>query len=85
MMMMKGITIAIAAAAAMLISADIASAQGIGRGPVANACAPEIERYCAPERHGAGGARACLESNWRRLSHDCRSVLGRTGAGQRWR
>ena len=24
-------------------------------------------------------------SNWRRLSHDCRSVLGTTGAGQRWR
>ena len=83
-MMIKGIIIAMAAAAAMLIPANIASAQE-WRGPVASACAPEIERYCAHERHGAGGVRACLESNWRRLSHDCRSMLGRTGAGQRWR
>ncbi len=82
---MKKVTIAMAAAAAMLVPVDLASAQGMGRGPVANACAPEIGRYCAHERHGAGAVRACLESNRRRLSHDCRSVLGSTGGGQRWR
>jgi hypothetical protein len=84
-MTIKKLAIVMAATAAILIPASIASAQGMGRGPVASACAPEIGRYCAQERHGAGGVRACLESNWRRLSHDCRSVLGRTGFGQRWR
>ena len=84
-MMMKRVTIAMAATVAMLVSADLASAQGMGRGPVASACAPEIGRYCAQERHGAGAVRACLQSNWRRLSHDCRSVLGTTWGGQRWR
>ena len=59
-MLMKRITIAIAAAAAMLIPANIASAQE-WLGPVASICAPETERYCAHERHGAGGVRACLE------------------------
>ena len=85
-MIRRRITIAAAAAAAALLAfAGGASSQGMGRGPAASACAPEISRYCANERHGAGNVRACLESNWRRLSHDCRSVLGRTGFGQRWR
>lgn len=84
-MTIKKLAIAMAATAAILIPANIASAQGMGSGPVASVCAPEISRYCAHERHGAGGARSCLESNWRRLSHNCRSVLGRTGFGQRWR
>ncbi len=84
-MIRNHITIAAATAAALVAFAGGASAQGMGRGPVADACAPEISRYCAHERHGAGAVRACLESNWRRLSHECRSVLGRTGAGQRWR
>ncbi len=84
-MITKRIVIIAAAAAATLVFADAASAQGFGRGPVATQCAPEISRYCAHERHGGGAVRACLESNWRRLSHDCRAVLGRTGGGQRWR
>jgi hypothetical protein len=84
-MITKRIAIVAAAAASLLIFTGAASAQGIGRGPVATYCAPEISRHCAHERHGAGGVRACLESNWRRLSHDCRAVLGRTGGGQRWR
>ena len=84
-MITKRIPIAAAAVAAAMFVSGGASAQGTGRGPVANICAPEIERYCSHERHGAGGVRACLESNWRRLSNDCKSVLGRTGAGQRWR
>ncbi len=85
-MITKRIPIAVATlAAAFLACVGTALAQGVGRGPVASVCAPEIERYCAHERHGAGGVRACVESNWRRISHDCRSVLNTTGGGQRWR
>ncbi len=79
------IAISVAATAAIVIPANFASAQPMGRGPVANVCASEISRYCAYERHGAGRVRACLESNWRRLSRDCRSALEGTGGGQRWR
>jgi hypothetical protein len=75
-----------AAAAAMLLSADAAFAQGYGRGPVRSACAPEIDRFCGDLQHGRGEVRACLQSNWRRLSHHCRSALGSTGGGGgRWR
>ena len=65
-MMMKRVTIAVAAAAAMLVPADLASAQGMGRGPVASACAPEIEMHCA--HSGMAQARCALASS-------------RTGAG----
>jgi hypothetical protein len=84
-MITKRIAILAAASASLCIFADGALAQGLARGPVATFCAPEISRYCAHEPHGGGAVRACLESNWRRLSHDCRTVLGRTGGGQRWR
>jgi hypothetical protein len=75
----------IAAAAALLISADTAFAQGYGRGPVRSACATEIDRFCSDLQHGRGEVRACLQSNWRRLSHPCRSALRNTGGGWRWR
>ena len=65
-MMMKRVTIAAAAAAAMLVPADLASAQGMGRGPVASACAPEIERHA--RMNGMALARCVLASS-------------RTGAG----
>jgi hypothetical protein len=58
---------------------------GVGRGPIAIHCASDIGRYCAEERHGAGNVRACLETNWRRLSRKCRSQLGKTGFGDRLR
>jgi hypothetical protein len=48
-------------------------------------CAADINRHCNSLHHGRGEVRACLQSNWRRLSHDCRSVLRNTGGGQRWR
>jgi hypothetical protein len=70
-----------AAAAALVISADAALAQGYGRGPVGSACGPEIDRYCSHLQHGRGEVRACLQSNWRRLSHTCRSALRNTGGG----
>ena len=83
---MKRFFIAISAALAFIvISRQVAFAQGMPDSPVMRACAPEIGRYCAHERHGAGGVRACLQSNWRRLSYDCRSFLGKYGFGQRWR
>jgi hypothetical protein len=84
-MVTKPIAILVASAAYLFVCAGAASAQGFGRGPVATFCAPEISRYCAHERHGAGAVRACLESNRRRLSHDCRNALGSTAGGQRWR
>jgi hypothetical protein len=74
----------IAAAAGMLLSADAALAQGYGRGPVASACAREIDRYCSNVEHGRGQVRACLQSNWRRLSGDCRAALRNTGGGGGW-
>jgi hypothetical protein len=83
---MKRFFIAISAALAFIVIArQVAFAQGMLDSPVIRACAPEIRRYCAHERHGAGGVRACLQSNWRRLSYDCRSILGKNGFGQRWR
>jgi hypothetical protein len=81
-----------AGAAAILIAlASPASAQGMGpgggmgmgRGPVTSACAPEIDRYCAGERHGSGAVRACLQSHRHRLSGNCRYALGHTS--YRWR
>jgi hypothetical protein len=81
-MLAKQIAIAVTTS---LIFLNAACAETAARGPVATYCAQEISRYCAQERHGAGGVRSCLESNWRRLSDDCRAVLGRTGGGQRWR
>jgi hypothetical protein len=75
-----------AAAAAMLFSANAALGQGYGRGPVASACAPEIDRFCSDLQHGRGEVRACLQSKWRKLSHHCRSALESTGGGGgRWR
>ncbi|MBT3070112.1 cysteine rich repeat-containing protein [Rhodomicrobium sp. Az07] len=74
-----------AAAVAMLVSADAAFAQRYGRGPVATFCAADINRHCNRLHHGRGEVRACLQSNWRRLSQDCRSVLRNSGGGQRRR
>lgn len=84
-MITKRIAIFAAAATAVLLSADMASAQGMGRGPVANACSREIGRYCADIPHGGGAVRACLEDHSRRLSGHCRAALRGTGYGQRWR
>ncbi len=84
-MTLKKLAIAMAATAAILTPASIASAQGVGRGPVASACAPEIARYCAGKTHGYGAVRACLEVHRQRVSGQCRYALGHTGYGWRWR
>ena len=78
---MKKQTLTIGAAAIALALPTLA--QGMGRGPVATACASEIERYCAGIPHGRGAVRACLESNIQKLSDECRIALGETGGGRR--
>jgi hypothetical protein len=76
-------------AGAMFAAADAALAQGRGRGqgngPVASACASEIDRYCGHLQHGGGAVRRCLEAKRGRLSRSCRSTLNNTGFGNRWR
>ena len=84
-MTIKKLAIVMAATAAILIPANIASAQGMGRGPVASACAPEIDRYCQGVRHGYGAVRSCLQAHRQGLSGHCRYALGHTGYGWRWR
>jgi hypothetical protein len=72
-------------AAATAAPVAMAFEDGAGRGPIAIYCASDIGRYCAQDRHGAGNVRACLETNWRRLSRKCRSELSKTGFGDRLR
>jgi len=75
----------------LIASANVALAQGYGRGggmgagPVAAACEREIARYCSYARHGGGEVRRCLEMKRHRVSHDCRAALDGTGFGRRWR
>jgi hypothetical protein len=84
-MFKKTATAVILAAAAMLASAGPSAAQGMGRGPVASACAAEINRYCANLSHGGGAVRACLQAKRGKLSATCRNALDGTGYGRRWR
>ena len=72
-------------ATAALLATTTASAQGTGQGPVAHACASEINQYCAHLSHGAGAVRSCLHSHRKSLSHDCRQALDHTGYGKGWR
>jgi hypothetical protein len=80
---MKKHALAIGAAAIALALGLPALAQGMGQGPVATACAPEIKRYCAGIQHGRGAVRACLETNVRNVSEECRKALSGTGGGRR--
>jgi hypothetical protein len=57
---------------------------GMGRGPVAQACATEIGRYCGQLSHGGGQVRACLQSHVQEVSPGCKSALDHTGYGRRW-
>jgi hypothetical protein len=72
-------------AAAFAAPGGTAQAQGWGRGPVASACAREINRHCSHLEHGRGAVRACLQAHRGKLSRSCRSALRRTGRGWRWR
>lgn len=87
----KSIVMMGAILAGMFASADIALAQGYGRGggmgagPVAVACEREIAKYCSYVRHGSGDVRRCLERKRYKVSHRCRAALDGTGFGRRWR
>lgn len=53
-----------------------------GQGPVAQACAGDIGKYCEGIEHGAGKVRACLEANKDKVSAGCQSALGSHGPGR---
>lgn len=76
---MKPIKITLIAAAALLASASMATAQ---RGPVAAACASEIEKYCKGLPHVNRAVRNCLEKNRDNASPSCRQALDTTGPGR---
>lgn len=50
-------------------------------GPVAGACEPEIEKYCADMSHGQRGVRTCLEDHRAQVSATCKEALDSTGPG----
>jgi hypothetical protein len=66
-------------AAAMLASPPLALAQ---RGPVASACASDIENYCKGLPHVNRKVRHCLEQNKDKVSAPCKQALDSTGGGR---
>lgn len=81
---MRNALISLATAALLAAGISSAVAQGMGRGPVAGACATEINTHCAKLSHGGGQVRACLQSHRRELSPECQKALDNTGYGRRW-
>ena len=81
---MRNALISLATVALLATGIPSAVAQGMGRGPVANACATEINTHCAKLSHGGGQVRACLQSHRRELSPECQKALDNTGYGRRW-
>ncbi|MCW2273501.1 hypothetical protein GJ654_05335 [Rhodoblastus acidophilus] len=67
-------------AAAILASPPLAFAQ---RGPVASACASDIETYCKGLPHVNRAVRKCLEQNKDKVGTSCREALNATGWGYR--
>jgi hypothetical protein len=76
---MKLIKTGLIAAAALFASASLAAAQ---QGPVASACATEIEKYCKGLPHVNRAVRNCLEENKDKASPACREALGTFGPGR---
>jgi hypothetical protein len=76
---MRLITIGMIAAAAFLTTAATASAQ---RGPVASACAEDIQTYCKGLPHMNRAVRNCLEANKAKVADSCRQTLDTTGPGR---
>ena len=81
---MRSVLMSLATVALIAAMVPSASAQGMGRGPVASACATEINTHCAKLSHGGGQVRACLQSHSRELSPECQKALDSTGYGRRW-
>lgn len=76
---MRLITIGMIAAAAFLAAPATASAQ---RGPVAAACAADIQTYCKGIPHVNRAVRNCLEANKDKVGESCRQMLNTTGPGR---
>ena len=76
---MRTRTLTLIAAAALLASTPLAWAQ---RGPVASACASDIEQYCKGLPHVNRAVRKCLESNKDKVGSSCRQALDSTGGGR---
>lgn len=51
------------------------------QGPVAQACAVEMEKFCAGTPHGQGQMRACLTTHKDKASAACQQALSTTGTG----
>ena len=77
---MRLITIGMIAAAAFLAAPATASAQQ--RGPVAAACADDIQTYCKGLPHVNRAVRNCLEANKDKVAESCRQMLNTTGTGR---
>ncbi len=75
---MAGITLGLALA---IVTPALAQ-QGEGRGPVAQACAEDIGKFCEGIAHGGGKVRACLESNKDKVSAACQTALATHGQGR---
>lgn len=68
-----------AVAAAFFAATAVAEAQ---QGPVAAACASEIEQYCKGLPHAFRAVRNCLEKNKASVGESCRQALDTTGPGR---
>ncbi|MCW2285128.1 hypothetical protein M2323_002952 [Rhodoblastus acidophilus] len=66
-------------AAALIASPPLAQAQ---RGPVASACASDIETYCKGLPHVNRRVRECLVQNKDKVSAPCKQALDSTGGGR---
>lgn len=74
---LAGITLGFAIA----IATPALAQQGQGRGPVAQACAEDIGKFCEGIAHGGGKVRACLETNKAQVSAACQTALATHGQG----
>lgn len=76
---MKLIRIALFTAIASMAAIPAAFAQ---QGPVASACASDIQKYCKDVPHANRAARNCLEAKRDDVSASCRQALDLTGPGR---
>lgn len=67
---------------ALLNALPAQAQQGRGQGPVAQACAADIGKFCEGLTHGGGKVRACLEANKDKVSAQCSTALATHGPGR---
>ena len=67
---------ALAIGAVLLLPAAGATAQmGPGARAAANACKPDIARFCSTVQPGGGRIKACMKENLPNLSEPCKEAL----------